>query len=639
MSPAPHSPTTEAALNEMMRLLDQSSVIVHTMQGVIRRWSSGSERLFGWTEQEAIGQEVQTLLQTVLSKPREVIRAALQDNGVWTGELVHKRRDKSPAPVSSQLVVVSLEGDSEPLVIQIITEISEIKDIQVDLAAREAHLRSILDTVPEAMVVIDEVGRITSFSSAAERLFGYAAEEVEGQNVRMLMPNPHRDAHDGYISNYLRTGERRIIGFGRVVNGQRKDGTTFPMELAIGEAIANDRRIFTGFIRDLTSRHKIEEELRQAQKMEAVGQLTGGIAHDFNNLLTVISGNLEMLESRLSDSGQRSLLREAQEAAEDGAKLTGQLLAFGRRQPLSPKLADIGQLVSGFADLLRRAVGESIELRLVIKGGPNQTLVDGSQLQNALLNLALNARDAMPRGGVLTLEIGRVRLDVDYAQMYPEVRTGDYVAISVTDTGVGMSEEVKARAFEPFFTTKQVGAGSGLGLSMVYGFVKQSGGHIQIYSEPGLGASVRLFLPVVGATEGPGDDVRSGSSAPQPAPRGYETILVVEDDPRVRRVTVGRLLSAGYDVVEAGNGPEAIEILETHPDISLLFTDIVMPGGMHGGELAEIARKLRPELKVLFTSGYAEPSIAGRELVNEESWLKKPYTANELALRLRQLLD
>ncbi|MDH6265126.1 PAS domain S-box-containing protein [Rhizobium sp. SG_E_25_P2] len=639
MSPAMLSPTTEAALDEMMRLLDYSSVIVHTMQGVIRRWSSGSERLFGWTEAEAVGQEVQTLLQTVLSKPRDVIRAALQDNGVWAGELVHRRRDKSQAPMSSQLIVVTVEGEAEPLVIQINTEISEIKDIQVDLAAREAHLRSILDTVPEAMVVIDEVGRITSFSTAAERLFGYMADEVEGRNVRMLMPNPHRDAHDGYISNYLRTGERRIIGFGRVVNGQRKDGTTFPMELAIGEALANDRRIFTGFIRDLTSRHKIEEELRQAQKMEAVGQLTGGIAHDFNNLLTVISGNLEMLESRLSDPAQRLLLREAQDAAEDGAKLTGQLLAFGRRQPLSPKLADIGQLVSSFADLLRRAVGESVELRLVLKGGPNQTLVDGPQLQNALLNLSLNARDAMPRGGVLTLEISRVRLDVDYAQMYPEVRTGDYIVIAVTDNGVGMSEEIKARAFEPFFTTKQVGAGSGLGLSMVYGFVKQSGGHIQIYSESGLGASVRLFLPVAGVVEETVDDARADADAPAAAPRGHETILVVEDDPRVRRVTVGRLVSAGYDVVEAGNGPEAIEILETHPDISLLFTDIVMPGGMHGGELAELARGLRPELKVLFTSGYAEPSIAGRELVNEESWLKKPYTATELALRLRQLLD
>jgi PAS domain S-box-containing protein len=639
MPPSLHSPTTEAALDEMMRLLDQSSVIIHTMQGTIRRWSAGAERLFGWTRDEAIGQDVQVLLQTVLSEPRDVIRAALESKGVWTGELTHRRRDTSQAPVSSQLVAVAVEGEREPLVIQVITEISEIKDIQADLATREAHLRSILDTVPEAMVVIDEDGRITSFSSAAERLFGYATEEVEGENVRMLMPNPHRDAHDGYISHYLKTGERRIIGFGRVVNGQRKDGTTFPMELAIGEAIANDRRIFTGFIRDLTSRHKIEEELRQAQKMEAVGQLTGGIAHDFNNLLTVISGNLEMLEARLSDAGQRALLREAQEAAEDGAKLTGQLLAFGRRQPLSPKLADIGQLVSGFADLLRRAVGESVELRLVIEGGRNQTQVDGSQLQNALLNLALNARDAMPRGGLLTLEIGRVRLDVDYAQMYPEVRTGDYVVISVTDNGVGMSEEVKTRAFEPFFTTKQVGSGSGLGLSMVYGFVKQSGGHIQIYSEPGLGASVRLFLPVVGAAERQVDDTRAAADAPAPAPRGDETILVVEDDPRVRRVTVGRLLSAGYDVVEASNGPEAIEILETHPDISLLFTDIVMPGGMHGGELAEAARKLRPDLKVLFTSGYAEPSIAGRELVNEESWLKKPYTAIELAVRLRQLLD
>jgi nitrogen-specific signal transduction histidine kinase len=411
------------------------------------------------------------------------------------------------------------------------------------------------------------------------------------------------------------------------------------MELAIGEAITNGKRIFTGFIRDLTSRQKIEEELRQAQKMEAVGQLTGGLAHDFNNLLTVISGNLEMIEDRLENEKLRVLVREARDAADDGAKLTEQLLAFGRRQPLNPKLTDLGQLVSNFSDLLRRTLGETIELRTVVTGASQQAMVDTSQLQNALLNLALNARDAMPRGGRLTVEISRAYLDVDYAQMYPQVRTGDYVLIAVTDTGAGMSPEVKQRAFEPFFTTKSVGAGTGLGLSMVYGFVKQSGGHIQLYSEVGQGTSVRIFLPAPVSTR-----VAAGRHANATADgggilRGHESILVVEDDARVRRVAVARLKDAGYQVIEAATGAEGLALSAAHPEIRLLFTDIVMPGGMTGDELAKEVRMIRPDIKILFTSGYAEPSVAGRELAEEGSWLKKPYTARELAVRLRQLLD
>ncbi|MGH6781127.1 MAG: ATP-binding protein, partial [Sphingomonadaceae bacterium] len=441
-----------------------------------------------------------------------------------------------------------------------------------------------------------------------------------------------------YISRYMTTGERRIIGFGRVVTGQRKDGTTFPMELAIGEAATSGKRIFTGFIRDLTSRHRMEEELRQAQKMEAVGQLTGGIAHDFNNLLTVISGNLEMIERRLEDGRLRALLREAQEAADDGAKLTGQLLAFGRRQTLNAKLADIGELVSNFADLLRRTLGETIELRTVITGAPLSAMVDTAQLQNALLNLALNARDAMPRGGRLTVEIARARLDADYAQMYPQVRTGDYVLVSVSDTGVGMSAEVKQRAFEPFFTTKGVGAGTGLGLSMVYGFAKQSGGHLQLYSELDQGTTVRLFLPAAVSLRAGASERDGGGAEQADSPRGHESILVVEDDARVRRVAVARLEDEGYQVIEAATGAQALALIAEHPEIRLLFTDIVMPGGMLGDELAKEVRILRPDIKILFTSGYAEPSLAGWELA-ESSWLKKPYTARELATRLRTLLD
>jgi PAS domain S-box-containing protein len=627
---------SQRSLDEIVQVLDDANILVHEFDGRIIRWSGGCEDLYGWTAREALGQNVRQLLRTEFPQPLDTILRDLRRDGTWKGELTQHRRDGRPIFVVSRWVVVTRRVPEDSVILATDIDISDLKNTQADLAARQSHLLSILETVPEAMVVIDEAGIMMSFSKAAEKLFGYAADEVCGRNVKVLMPNPDRDRHDGYLSRYLTTGERRIIGFGRVVTGQRKDGTTFPMELAVGEAAASGKRIFTGFIRDLTSRHRMEEELRQSQKMEAIGQLTGGIAHDFNNLLTVISGNLEMIERRLEDSRLRALLREAQGAADDGAKLTGQLLAFGRRQALNAKLTDIGQLVSTFAELLRRTLGETIELQTVATGHSLMALVDTTQLQNALLNLALNARDAMPRGGRLKVEIERIRLDSDYVQMYPQVRLGDYVLISVSDTGVGMTEEVKQRAFDPFFTTKGVGAGTGLGLSMVYGFARQSGGHVQLYSELNEGTTIRLFLPATNPE--PLRQTSDGDPVPAAKPRANECILVVEDDARVRRVVVARLEEEGYRVLQAAGSQEALSLIAAHPEIRLLFTDIVMPGGMLGDELAREARLLRPNLKVLFTSGYAEPSLAGRELA-EGSWLKKPYTAQELATRLRTLLD
>lgn len=323
------------------------------------------------------------------------------------------------------------------------------------------------------------------------------------------------------------------------------------------------------------------------------------------------------------------MLREAQDAVQDGAKLTGQLLAFGRRQPLNPTPTDLAPLVMNFSELLRRTLGELIELNIRVTGSEHSCVVDPAQFQNALLNLAINARDAMTRGGELTIEISRTHLDADYAQMYPEIRTGRYVLVAVTDTGAGMTEEVRQRAFEPFFTTKPTGAGTGLGLSMVYGFVKQSGGNIQIYSELEHGTSVRIFLPLVAAdqaTEEPG----SGAGA---MPRGSETILVVEDDARVRRVTTARLRSLGYQVIEADSGSAGLALLNANPSIALIFTDVVMTGD----ELAEAALAVKPNLRVLFTSGYAEPAIA-RHALGKGAWLKKPYTAAELAEKVREIV-
>ncbi|WP_137131381.1 PAS domain S-box protein [Rhizobium sp. FY34] len=622
-------------LVRLLSLLDPVNVIAHDGSGMICHWSSGSRDLFGWTAEEVEGEDFIRLLAPMPSLSIDEIVTRIQADGAWKANLEYRHKDGHRISVLSRWVLSEMNG--RPLIVQLNEDFRAAATVQESLAVREAHFRSILQTVPEAMVVIDETGIITSFSSTAEDLFGYEAAEVEGRNVSILMPSPDRDSHDDYIRNYMTTGQRRIIGLGRVVKGLRKDRSTFPMELAVGEAVSNGKRIFTGFIRDLTSRHKIEEELRQAQKMEAIGQLTGGLAHDFNNLLTIISGNLEMLEMKVHDPKAQVLLKEAQGATDDGAKLTGQLLAFGRRQPLNPRMTDLGQMISNFSELIRRTIGDRIELRTVIRGGGNEVLVDGPQLQNALLNLTLNARDAMPHGGQLTIEVSRVHLDFDYAQMYPQLRAGDYVLVAVTDTGSGMTDEVKTRAFEPFFTTKTMGAGTGLGLSMVYGFVRQSGGHIQIYSETGQGTSIRLFLPAVtGIAGGAGGDDRMAPRAEIPG--GTETILVVEDDPRVRRVAVARLESSGYSVHQAGNGLEALDVLDAHPEVALLFTDIAMPG-MSGDQLAKVVRERRPDIRILFTSGYAEPDIAGKQLAADGSWLKKPYTARELAVQLRLLLD
>ena len=626
-----------AELTSLAKILDLANVIIHDVDGRISYWTTGCERLYGWSREEAFGQVVHELLKTEYPQPRSKIVAKLRKEGSWQGEIEHQKKDGSVVSVSTLWVARKSEDDVIHAVLQNNSDITGLKRAQDEIAAREAHLRSILDTVPEAMIVIDANGSVTSFSAAAAQLFGYRPEEVVGQNVKMLMPEPYRGEHDGYIGHYLRTGEARIIGYGRVVKGLTKDGAIFPMELAVGEARSDGQRIFTGFIRDLTSRQKMEEELRQSHKMEAIGQLTGGLAHDFNNLLTVITGNLEMLDMSLEDSDQRELLKEAQDAAQDGAKLTAQLLAFGRRQPLNPKPTDMTPLISNFSELLRRTLGESIELHIRVTGSGNLCVVDAPQLQNALLNLAINARDAMPRGGKLTIDISRTRLDVDYAQMYPDIRTGRYVLVAVTDTGSGMSEEVRQRAFEPFFTTKPTGAGTGLGLSMVYGFVKQSGGNIQIYSELEQGTSVRIFLPLAEAVQTSGE-LASGVAEMGAMRRGSETILVVEDDARVRRVTAARLRSLGYEVIEADNGATAFPLLAAHPKIAMIFTDVVMPGGMNGDELAEAALAARPDLNVLFTSGYAEPAVA-RQGLRVGAWLKKPYTAAELAEKIREILS
>ena len=364
-----------------------------------------------------------------------------------------------------------------------------------------ARLTAVVETAVDGFILIDSRGRILLFNPACERLFGYRADEVFHENVKMLMPQTYSLHHDDYIRNFLQTGERKIIGIGREVIGLRKDGSTFPMDLSVGEAKQDGESIFVGIIHDLTGRKQTEEQLRQAQKMEMVGQLSGGIAHDFNNLLTVIVGNAEHLGEQLkSRQDLQRIADDICQAGERGAELTQRLLAFSRRQLLQPRAVDCHELLDSMRKLLRRTLRENIEIEIAPNPEPILAFADRAQLESSVLNLALNAQDAMPDGGHLTLSTGVASLDDHYQSLHPEIEAGEYAMIAVTDDGVGMTAEVAARAFEPFYTTKEVGKGSGLGLSMVYGFAKQSNGHVSIYSEAGLGTTVRIYLPNVAAS-------------------------------------------------------------------------------------------------------------------------------------------
>lgn len=396
-----------------------------------------------------------------------------------------------------------------------------------------------------------------------------------------------------------------------------------------------NQRLETRVARAIDEKRQAEEALRQSQKLEAIGKLTGGVAHDFNNLLQVIAGNLELLADSIDDPRARRRLDHAQDAVRRGAKLAGQLLAFGRRTPLEPKVINAGKLVRGLDDMLRRTLGDEIEVETTISGGLWNTHADPMQLENAILNLAINARDAMNGSGKLTIEVGNAFLDDDYARLHSDVSAGQYVMIAVTDTGSGISPELIDQVFEPFFSTKPEGQGTGLGLSMVYGFAKQSHGHVKIYSEVAQGTSVKMYLPRSTQRED-APVVRDDA----PLVGGRETILVVEDNESVRSTVVDMLSGLGYHVLKAGDAASALAVIESGASIDLLFTDVVMPGPLRSPELARKAKDRLPRIAVLFTSGYTENAIVhGGRLDEGVSLISKPYTRDALARKLRQLLD
>jgi PAS domain S-box-containing protein len=507
-----------------------------------------------------------------------------------------------------------------------------------ELQRSEVQFRELVSAVVDyAIYMLDVDGHIASWNAGAERIKGYSKSEVIGKHFSMFYTPEDREQRvpQRALAVATTTGKYEAEAW-RV----RKDGQRFWASVVL-DAIYNEAGMVVGFAkvtRDLTERRLIEEQLRQSQKMEAIGQLTGGVAHDFNNLLTVIVGNLETIwrHAPPEDGKLRRALDQVTRGAQRAVTLTQQLLAFSRRQPLNPKPTDINRLVAGMSDLVRRTIGENISVETVLAGGLWRIEIDAHQLESALLNLAVNARDAMPEGGKLTIETANAHLDDSYADRYPELVAGQYVVLCVTDTGTGMSTDVIAHAFEPFYTTKPIGQGTGLGLSQVYGFVKQSGGHVKLYSEVGQGTTVKIYLPRMSAQA---DEPEEMALLSPPTGGRDEVVLVVEDDDDVRLFTTESLRELGFSVLQAHDAPSALKLLQIRPEVQLIFTDVGLPG-MNGAQLVAAARALRPDIKVLFTTGYARNAIVHQGRLDPGvELITKPFTRVQLASRIRDVLD
>lgn len=530
-----------------------------------------------------------------------------------------------------------------------------------ELALRESEerFRLVAESAPVKLWMGDPEGKCIYLNAMLRNFWGVAVEEVANFNWletvhpddMEMLTGPYRKAMRDHSPFSVEVRFRRADGVYRILNttARPRFGRHGEFEGMIGVNVdVTERRqaekaqqalnatLESRVNEEVEKRSKAEEALRQSQKMEAIGKLTGGVAHDFNNLLQVVSGNLQLLSKDVAGNERaETRVANALDGIGRGAKLANQLLAFGRRQPLEPKVVNIGRLVTGMGDMLRRTIGDGVEVETMVAGGLWNTLADPGQLENALLNLAINSRDAMNGAGKLTIEVGNAFLDDAYAAEHAEVEAGQYVVLAVTDTGTGIEPELLQQVFEPFFSTKPQGKGTGLGLSMVYGFVKQSGGHIKIYSEPGHGTTVKLYLPRINQSE---DTI--APAATTPITGGAETILVAEDDDAVRATVVDMLNELGYRVLTAKDAASALTVIESGAPVDLLFTDVVMPGPLKSTELARKAQQRIPGIAVLFTSGYTENSIVhGGRLDAGVELLSKPYTREALARKVRQVLS
>ncbi|UFZ06671.1 PAS domain S-box protein [Bradyrhizobium ontarionense] len=608
------------------------AIITLTLHGKITSWNRAAEQLFGYHTGEALGSDIGLIVPA--ERRSEVDRILSLIGGgekIEHHETVRRHKDGREIEVSLSMSPIL---DARGAVIgasKVARDITESKRTRHALTRETEERRRIFETSQDLILIADSRGQLMQVSPSAAAVLGYRPEEMVGRNASDFVYPPELEAVRSQMRDCRRG--RDIHNFEAQLLHKEGRGVVLNWMASWSEPV--QRHFFIG--RDLTEKRAAEAQIRQAQKMEAVGQLTGGVAHDFNNILTVITGSIGILADAVAERPElASVARLIDDSADRGAHLTRQLLAFARKQPLQPTDLDVNALMNETAALLRPTLGEHIEIERILCADPSTALADPNQLTTSIVNLALNARDAMPQGGKLTLETANVALDQDYADANSEVVVGDYVMIAVSDTGCGIPPAYLDKVFDPFFSTKGVGKGTGLGLSMVFGFVKQSGGHIKVYSEVGHGTSIKLYLPPSTAST----PSATASQETHDTSGGNETILIVEDDPLVRQHVVTQVANLGYATLAAADAAEALVVLERHPEIDLLFTDVIMPGAMNGRQLADAARALRPSLKTLFTSGYTENAIVHHGRLDAGVLLlAKPYRKPELARMIRIALD
>ena len=607
------------------------AIITQGLDGNITAWNKAAERLFGFAADEVVGKHIRLI---VPQQRRDEMYVFLERIG--RGETIEhhetRRLHKDGREVDVSLTISPLRSSAGWIIgaTKIALDLTESKRAQQALSREIEERQRIFETSQDLILVTDTAGNFVQVSPSALAIIGYRPQEMIGHSAVEFI---HPDDLDS-TRQEMRAARRGKQMRGFEARYRHKDGRTVILNWMGTWSEPVRRHFFIG--RDVTEQRAAEAQLRQVQKMDAIGQLTGGVAHDFNNVLTVITGTIGILAEAVADRPDLvSIARLIDDAADRGAQLTKHLLAFARKQPLQPREVDVNALVLEAAKLLHPTLGEQVEISPKLADDAWSALVDPNQLTTAVLNLALNARDAMPRGGKITLETRNVFLDDGYASMHSEVTVGNYVMVAVSDTGTGIPPELLDRVFDPFFTTKEVGKGTGLGLSMVFGFVKQSGGHVKIYSEVGHGTSVKLYLPRSSGTQ----DTAAETQATSQIQGGHEVVLVVEDDTLVRKYVMTQIASLGYATLEAANAAEALKIIDDDAEIDLLFTDVIMPGGMNGRQLADEAMRRRPRLKTLFTSGYTENAILHHGRLDPGVLLlAKPYRKPELARMLRVAL-
>ncbi|MET0378783.1 MAG: PAS domain S-box protein [Spongiibacteraceae bacterium] len=628
----------------LVEAISDYAIYMLDIDGNIVSWNSGAQRFKGYTPSEIIGTHFSHFFTTgdrARGLPAHALKIA-EIEGRFETEGWRIRKDGSRFWANAVIDAIRTEDGRLLGFAKITRDITARQAAEEALRQSEQQFRLLVQGVTDyAIYMLDTTGHVSNWNAGAERIKGYHKDEVVGSHFSRFYTEEDRAAGMPERALAIARVEGRFEQEGWRI---RKDGSRFFAHVVI-DALHDPTGALAGFAkitRDISEKRAADEALRrteqalqQAQKMESIGKLTGGVAHDFNNLLQIVSGNLQLLSVELTGNElAQGRIRAALEGVTRGAKLTSYLLAFGRRQALDPKVVNIGRFVVAMEDMLRRTLGESIEIETIISGGLWTTLIDIAQVENALLNLAINARDAMEDGGKLTIEVGNAYLDDAYARIHPDVSAGQYVMLAVTDTGKGMTPEVLAQAYEPFFSTKPEGKGTGLGLSMVYGFVKQSGGHIQIYSEVGYGTTVKLYLQ---------RSLKAEDATPvatnTAALGGSGTILVAEDDEQLCNTVVDMLKQLGYHVLKVHDAAGALTIIESGIHIDLLFTDVVMPGPLRSPELAQRAKLRLPDLAVVFTSGYTQNAIVhGGRLDPGVELLPKPYTREALARKIGHVL-